>query len=257
MSAKNRTDLKAEIAAWPESNFDIVVNHKPSEQNILDSVVLNRDVLDSIAVTTGATNVNFTDKDTITVNTAMDTVLTIQNLVDGESKTLIIVKTGIVNQVTFANATEMGYDQNYLNQRTTLRYKLISKGALGIIAFPLNPSFDFSAIPAPETAGSWNEASLSSPWTSYPSGARGGVWYRLNRGYIDISCSITRTLAFNNPICTLPAGYRPSYEFIISAMFNAAITGFHVRIDTTGAIVIVGGGTSPINVQFTVSIPLT
>lgn len=234
MSAQNRTALKALITAWAAS-LDLEATHKPTEQHILDSVLLNRDDVNTIAATTAATNVVFTGYDTIIVNANTSSVLTISGVSDGEVKYLIINKSA-GNAITFAGATANGYNQTYENTLTLLVYKIISKGSAGNLAIAMHKTFDYTAILtstsiAPED---WQEATLLSPWTSGGGGLRAGVWYRINVNMLDISIDVSRTLTWLPEICTLPVGYRPIYASNFPISYST--TRGYITINTSGNV---------------------
>lgn len=256
MAAKNRTDLTALINNWA-ATLNLETRHKPDELEILESVLLNRDVTNTIAVIGAATAVNFSGYDTININTTLDTVLTISNLAVGEFKFLIISKDQ-GNQINFANATDMSYSLAYNHTLSSLIYLMVNKGDSGIIAYPLHKTFDFSALPALPTKGEWQEASLTSPWIAGGgSGVRTGLWYRLYDEYIDISCCVYRSAAFADIITTLPVGYRPAYGHVVTASFYGASMEGDISIKTDGQISINMYSGSPLNIHFSAHIPLT
>ena len=258
MAAKNRIDLKALITAWA-ATLDLEATHKPDEQEILDSVLLNRDVSNTIAVSGAATDVDFSGYDTIIVNTAQSTALTISNLVDGEFKYLIINKSA-ANAITFANATDISYDLTYNNTLILLIYKIISKGSAGIIAVPLHKTFDYSAVltSASLAPGEWQEASLITPWTATSNrGMRAGIWYRTNGNYLDLAISISRTLSGSSSIALLPAGYRPLYVSVFNPVVFGASNLGDIRIDAGGNIEFTSYTTYPTSICLSCSIPLT
>jgi hypothetical protein len=256
MSAQNRTDLKALVTAWTAS-LNLETTHKPTEQSILDSVLLNRDVKGTYNFTTsGYKDVDFDGKDTIVINTTTDIEINCANFNEGEVKYLIINKnTG--NAITFYNATDQSIDLTYCNTLAKLYYRIEQKGGAIILAVPLHPTFDFAAIPAPETPGEWQQASLTRPWIPYYGSGRNGIWYRLNRGYIDITCQIYRTSSPNAFLTTLPSGYRPAFNYPIKEVIVFPDGIYTVIIQTDGQIILNGGGQWPTSIFFTASIPLT
>lgn len=257
MAASNRTTGKADVTALA-ATVDLA-ELKTSLNLIWDSALLNRDVSNTVAVSGAATTIDFSGYDTIIANTTQSTAITISNLIDSEFKYLIINKNAS-NAITFANATDMSYNLVYNNTLTLLVYKIVSKGSAGIIAYPLHKTLDYSALltSASLLPGEWQEASLSSPWlgANYATG-RIGLWYRISNGYLDIDCSITRSLAFSGNITTLPEGYRPSFGKLLAVNFHTLNCVGMVKIATDGLITVNMFSGEPLNVFFSTHIPLT
>jgi hypothetical protein len=264
MSAKNRTDLKAEVAAWT-AMLDLEATHKPTEQNILDSVLLNRDITYSVTrLSAGSETINFTNYDTVHLSTAYDTDITISGLNAGEYKFLLINKTAGV-KITFANGIDGTFNNTYVDGLTRCAYMITYKGTYTPLQYfitPLFKTFDYSAIPAPETPTAWQQLSISSPWFDYSTGGtRGGVWYRLHNGCVEIDISIQRTLSYNGTIGILPSGHFPAYTYktgIYAADAANAAPGF-ITVRADGYIIIGQflGGYSPQFINIFISIPLT
>ena len=218
---------------------------------------MNRDVLGVYSITSAGTkNIDFTNSDTIIINTTESISINCNNITDGELKTLIINKSA-GNEITLLNTTDIEYDPDYVKTLTRIGFYILAKGEISLFTVPIHKTFNFSAIPAPETAGEWHEATLTSPWIALTAGVRGGIFYRLNRGYIDISCSITRVLAFASTICTLPAGFRPAFDYNIPATYFVGSGTTDTVINTAGVISVSIAGSAPAVIKFTVSIPLT
>lgn len=260
MSAKNRTDLKADVAAWA-AMLDLEATHKPTEQNILDSVLLNRDITYSVTrLSAGSETINFTNYDTVHLSTAYDTDITISGLNAGEYKFLLINKTAGV-KITFANGIDGTFNNTYVDGLTRCAYMVTYKGTYTPLQYfitPLFKTFDYSAIPAPETPTAWQELSLLSPWTpASGTDMRAGIWYRVNRDNIDLSICITRTLAWSRYIGVLPSGSRPAYGYIHS--FNQGTSGANgnIIITSAGSIENVNFTVDPQNIFATITIPLT
>lgn len=261
MSAKNRTDLKADVAAWA-AMLDLEATHKPTEQNILDSVLLNRDVVYSVSSSaTGALTLDFTGYDAIDFQTTGSRDISFTGIEAGETKYLIIRKSA-GNVITFPGSVSGVLNNDYVSSDLTyLAFKINKKGVsspVQIIVTPLFASLDYSDIPTPETPTAWQELSLLSPWTA-DSGTdmRPGIWYRTNRDNIDISISINRTLAWSRHIGVLPSGSRPAFGYI--KPFHTATSGAsgNIIITPTGSIENVDFSINPQNIHTTISIPLT
>lgn len=259
MSAQNRTSLKALVTAWAAS-LDLETTHKPTEQHILDSVLLNRDEINTIAATTAATNVVFTGYDTIIVNQNISTTLYISGIADGETKYLIINKSA-GNAVSFNGATWNAYNPTYETGLTLLVYKIISKGSAGNLAIAMHKTLDYSALltTASLTPGDWQEATLASPWVGSTIYMRSGVWYRTHLNMLEIQIDISRTLAWSALICTLPVGYRPE---TVGGVFPIAYsqTPGHITVNASGEVYCTAtpaGSAVGTNVIAYGSIPLT
>lgn len=230
MSAQDRTALKALITGWPETNFDIITNHKPTEQHILDSVMLNRDVSATISATTSITSVNFAGVDAVTVNSAITTDILISGIEVGEVKYIRINKNA-GNVITFSGIGVINMDINpvYCNTLTTLFYKIIRKESI-LIAVPYHKSFDFDAIPSVEVPEDWQEAALTSGYSKDPSISRDGIWFRKYANYLDLSIGlfVPGTPATSIP-ATLPTGYRPLFSFPLSLTLSPMDSSCYLR----------------------------
>lgn len=234
MAAKNRTQLKALITAWA-ATLDLEARHKPDEQEILDSVLLNRDVVNTLAGTSIAAN--FTGYDSIIVNASGNVTITVSNIAVGESKTLTVNKTA-GQTITFSGATDQSVDTSYVTALTKVVYEIYSKESGVVIA---NPKVKTGAI-VTLTDGAWNEATLGTSWTGVAIG-RQGMFYRLNKiGQLEVSISVYHENAtFNTSLTTLPEGFRPAYKQVIQCQLSKQVAGHgacYIDINTNGTITV-------------------
>src|SRR3989304_4801244 len=164
MSAKNRTDLKALLSAWA-ATLNLETRHKPDELEILDSVLLNRDLVSSVAGS-GTLTLDFTGVDVVELTTTADCTISFTGLETGEYKFLIVNKElgNILTFVAVSGVVDNVYVSQYLEYCLFMVTKKGVATPIQTVVTPLFNSFDFSDIPSPETAGAWTELSLTSPW---------------------------------------------------------------------------------------------
>lgn len=259
MSAQNRTALKAQVAAWA-ATLDLEVTHKPTEQNILDSVVLNRDVVSSIA-SSGTITLDFTGAEVVELTTTNDCTISFTGIETGESKVLIINKE-LGNILTFVAVSGI-IDDDYVSASLEYCVFLVTKkGAatpIQTVVTPLFASFDFSSIPTPESPGAWQELSLYVPWIANTTRSmRPGIWYRENRDSVEISICIQRTTTTSGDIATLPTGYRPEYPHRFKPVMFGVGDIADVLINAQGIIYITSyGGVYPNEICLSCRIPLS
>jgi hypothetical protein len=259
MSAQNRTALKALVTAWA-ATLDLETTHKPTEQHILDSVLLNRDVVSSIA-SSGTITLDFAGNDVVELTTTNDCTISFTGIETGESKVLIVNKE-LGNILTFVAVSGI-IDDTYVSSSLEYCIFLVTKKGVATpiqtVVTPLFASFDIASIPTPEAPGAWQELFLVSPWIANSIRAmQPGIWYRENRDMVEITICIQRTTITSGNIATLPSGYRPAYPHRFTpVMFGVGDIGC-LLISDTGLIYMTSyGGVYPNEICWSGKIPLS
>lgn len=158
--ANNRTEAKSATtsALVPTLTLAQLITLWNNELN--DSYIFEKDIIASETEAGGNVTINYANKDTATVTTAVNLTVSFTNLENGAVKYLEITKAA-TNTVSFAGATDVSISQNTIDTTTTLvTYEIFNKNGsiyvrallLGIIDIANIPNLSANKITSDELA---------------------------------------------------------------------------------------------------------
>ena len=143
MAVGNRTEVKAAVTAAivpAVSNADHIAL---LNNEINESAVFRKDIIDSETESGGAVTIDYSDKDTATVTTAVNLAVSFTNLENGDVKYLSITK-GATNTISFAGATDVTHRKSFINSIATLVVYQVSNNNGNIYVDSININNDIS-----------------------------------------------------------------------------------------------------------------
>lgn len=136
MADNNRTEQKTSIDTNMVATLTLTT-HRAELKEIADNTVFRKDVKSTNGNNSGVFSIDFSAIDHIIQPITNDSVITVNNLIDGDVKYLTITKAS-GDEIAFDNLTDTGIDE-YWNGQTTLLYAIINKNS-NEYAVPLTPS---------------------------------------------------------------------------------------------------------------------
>jgi hypothetical protein len=195
MAVNNRAEaiIVAEAALVPTLTL---AQHKAMlNENILNSVVFDKDVIASETPVAGAVTIDYSDKDLATVTTAINLAVSFTNLENGAVKYLEVTKSA-ANVISFVGALDMVDFREYINTvETVVCYRISNKNGIIYVEALFNPQAQPFQDITP-LVGTWN----------------GNVKYRINyfTRKVDIDIAIGSGATPATIICTVPSIIKPS-----------------------------------------------
>jgi len=193
MAKNNRDEAIIVTTAALVPTLTLAQHEVMLNDNVLNSVVFEKDVIASETPAAGAVTIDYEDKDTATVTTAVDLAVSFTNLENGAVKYLEVTKAA-ANVISFVGAVDKVNFRDYINTvETVVCYRISNKN--GVIYA--------EALFAPDST-TWQNLTLATGWT-------GSAKYRINyvTDKIEFEFDVTRDSAINNIVCSIPSNINP------------------------------------------------
>ena len=224
MAVNNRVEAQTVVDATLVPTLTLAQHKVMVNDNILNSVVFDKDVIASETPVAGAVTIDFSDKDLATVTTAVDLAVSFTNLENGAVKYLEVTKAA-ANVISFVGASDMVDFREHINTvETVIVYRVSNK----------NGSIYVEALFTPP-ATTWNSVTLLSPWIGF-------VKYKINnitgKIAIEINVNFTGVGAGDQPLCDLPTSIQPDryVQFDIIRLQSTGIPNTNPDYITKGLI---------------------
>lgn len=189
MAVNNRTEAQSAVTSDIVATVTNTIHRTLLNDKILNSVVFEKDIIASETPSAGAVTIDYSNKDTATVTTAVDLAVSFSNLENGAIKYLEVTKAA-TNVISFVGASDHINFRDYINTvETVVVYRISNKN--GVIYI--------EALFAPDST-SFQSLTLNTTYFS------GYAKYRTNKfsGKIEIEIEVTCILvATGEKIATL------------------------------------------------------
>ena len=119
MAVNNSTEAKAAVTSTLVPTLTLAQHKTLLNDNILNSTVFQKDVIATETPIAGAVTIDYSNKDTATVTTAVDLAVSFSNLENGAVKYLSITKVA-TNAISFVGATDTSIRKDYITKVSTL-----------------------------------------------------------------------------------------------------------------------------------------
>jgi len=230
MAVNNRTEAQGQVTALIVPEVDNAIHRGLLNDNILNSVVFRKDIIASETEAGGAVAIDYVDKDTATVSTAVNLAVSFSNIENGDVKYLEVTKLA-ANTISFTGATDVSQRKLYINiTPTVVQYVIRNKNNV-ITVESIN--IDNSKV----DNEAWQSPSYN---TGYTAAGTNPLRYRLlSDGRLELNGGFTQTGSPGVAVFTLPSGYRPSIEQMISTTDRSAnygITQDDITITVAGVV---------------------
>ncbi len=117
--ANNRTEAKTAVSTALVPTLTLAQHITLLNDEINESTVFRKDVIASETPVGGNVTIDYSDKDTATVTTAVNLAVSFTNIVNGDVKYLEIIKAA-TNTISFAGSTDVSPRKNYINTAVTV-----------------------------------------------------------------------------------------------------------------------------------------
>lgn len=125
--ANNRTEALAAVIAALVPTLTLAQLIALWNNELNDTYLFRKDVIASETSGGGAVTIDYSDKDTATVTTAVNLAVSFTNIENGDVKYLIITK-ALTNVISFVGATDASLYKGYVNNKLTLvPYEVFNK----------------------------------------------------------------------------------------------------------------------------------
>jgi hypothetical protein len=194
MAKNNRDEAIVEVESVLVPTLTLTQHKTLLNEKILNSTVFEKDVIASETPVAGTVTIDYEDKDTATVTTAVDLAVSFTNLENGAIKYLEVTKAA-ANVISLVGAVDAVNYKEYINSvLTSVCYRISNKnGVIYIEAVPELSNNSFASL------------TLLTGWT-------GTVKWRFNeftrKVEVDFNVTFTGT-PISNPIVNLLAGMTP------------------------------------------------
>lgn len=142
MAKKNRTEALIEVDNALVPTLTLEEHKTLLKDNILNSIVYERDVIASQTPVAGAVTIDYSNKDTATVSTSVNLNVSFNNIENGAVKYLSVTKLA-TNTVSFSGATDVSPRKAQINTIETLVIYQISHKDGNIYVKAISIDFDF------------------------------------------------------------------------------------------------------------------
>lgn len=133
MAVNNRTEAITKVDAQLVPTITAPILRDFLNDDLISSIVFEKDVIASQSVVAGAVTVDFSNKDTITLTTAVNISISFTNLENGAVKYIRLTK-ALTNTVSFAGATNVTNFQKYINNKvTSVTYAVYNKNGVILV----------------------------------------------------------------------------------------------------------------------------
>ncbi len=147
MAVGNRTETKAAVTAALVPTLTLANHITLLNDSVNESAVFRKDIIATETEAAGLVTINYANKDTATVTTAVNLAVSFTNIENGDVKYLSITK-GATDTISFTGATDVSIRKDYIDGTATLVvYEVFNKNG-NIYVHSIN--IDNSA-PASET----------------------------------------------------------------------------------------------------------
>lgn len=230
---KNRTDLKADIAAWT-ATLDLEATHKPDVTELIDSVISRIDNTDAGTVDADPFAIDYDDVDyyACTLRADASNVISFTNITQGEVKWLLIDNTAD-EPWSFSGVVDETISQDAIESLSVAFYMVYNKDG-NIHVKPMSKDLVAATTTQAQT-GTDDEAYMTAETTKYVT--RHGHKILSNAesytladgvGYVEIPSGVSGgTIQVGNP-ATVPVGRRV-------VVYSSGGSG--VSITTVGSII--------------------
>ena len=119
MAVGNRTETKAAVTAALVPTLTLANHITLLNDSVNESAVFRKDIIASETPGAGLVTINYANKDTATVTTAVNLAVSFTNIENGDVKYLSITK-GATDTISFTGATDVSIRQDYIDGTATL-----------------------------------------------------------------------------------------------------------------------------------------
>jgi hypothetical protein len=158
MAVKNRVEVTSAVNSAIVPTVTNSIHRTLLNDSVVNSVVFRKDVIASQTPAAGAVTINYSDKDTATVATAVTLAVSFSDIENGDVKYLVITKAA-GNQINFVGAVEYVPDKYYITLNVTaLAYRVSNKnGTIYVEALFQRTSTESSTMFSEEMEiGAWD-----------------------------------------------------------------------------------------------------
>lgn len=226
--ANNRTEAKAAVTAAIVPAVSNAQHITLLNDEINGSTIFRKDVIGSETEAGGNVTIDYANKETATVTTAVNLAVSFTNIENGDVRYLVITKAA-TNTLTFAGAVNITNFQRYIDVNlTSAPYVVYNKNGViyvnalietiieGLVAdITAAEEFKFATCKAVNeyipAHGAWQTPSYVNNHSAYTTGDFSGLLYRkLTNGMLQIAGSFQRSVVTTGVVFTLDAGFRPA-----------------------------------------------
>lgn len=142
MGKKNRVEATIQVDTKIVPTVTNAVHRDLLKNDIVNGVVFEKDVIATETVVAGSVTIDYSNKDTATVNTSVNLTVSFTNIENGSVKYLSVTKS-TTNTVSFAGAVDVSPRRAYINSSSTVVIYKISHKNGSIYVSAINIDFDF------------------------------------------------------------------------------------------------------------------
>lgn len=206
MAVGNRTETKSAVTAALVPTLTLAQLITLWNDSVNESNLFRKDIIDSETEAGGNVTINYSNKDTVTVTTAVNLAVSFTDIENGDVKYLEITKVA-TNTISFAGATDVSIRKTYINTIATLVvYQVFNK----------NGNIYVSSINIVNDNESWQTPSYVNNHSDYTTGDFSALRYRrLANGMLQLAGSFQRSVVSTGIVFTLAAGFRPAQSLPI------------------------------------------